>query len=397
MVIPKDGIVMVRPLGPHQYDVVPDPENPEKPYAYIMNVWSLDMDKSTRENSLDEYASNYSFNDRGNQSIADDNDREALQQRYVVWTKDLHFTMDGRGNVVNEGGFMPNPIGELPFIDIALEKDFQFFVRRGSSVTEFAIDFGLMLSDLSNISRLQGYSQAVISSSEVPQNLTIGPNHVLFLQQDESRPEIQPSFSFVSPSPDLNGSLSILETQLRLFLSSEGLDPATVSGKGEAKSFSSGIERLLSMLDKFEASRADFDLFRGVEEDLFHLLRLWSNELQGVRENGLRDELSGPRLSDKVNVDVKFKEPGVVRTQTEREDAAMKLLDAGLMTRKEALMEIRGISEEMAEEIIADLDEESEANTPKQLMGFMGVGNGEVTEGDNENSEEEQPEVEGES
>lgn len=378
LILPKKGRVMVRPLAPFMYDVIPDPENPEEAFAFIMNVWDLDHNKTIRD-SGDTYLDKYRFRDDANQKIADDDDRKRAQERYVVWTNDLMFTMNGNGTVLNEDGIQPNPIGRLPFIDIATEKDFQYFVRRGSTVTDFAIDFSLQLSDLSNITRLQGYSQAIVFAQEQPTNMTIGPNHVLFLQLDPAQPELSPRFEFASPSPDLGGALEFLETQLRLFLSSQNLDPGTISGKGDSKSFSSGIERLLAMLDKFEASRSDFSIFRGVEEQAFSLIRDWSNLMQGVTENGLVEDLNVSRLNDNIDMTVKFHEPAIVRTQSEKEEAVYRRLDERLMTRKKAVMVLDDVNEDKAEEILLEIE---------------GEDFGQNREGTEPNIEGEQPEVE---
>lgn len=357
MVMPNSyGGIKVRGLTPNQYDVIPDSDDAEMPYAYILNVWDYDLNKTANgEQSEQTQLSQYRMQDNQNQAIADDDDRKAMLDKYKVWTKDFYFTMNGVGELLTE--VFPNPIGQLPFIDIAKEKDFQFFVRRGTSVVDFSLDFGLMLSDLANIIRLQGYSQAVMASEKKPVDVQIGPQKVLWLQIDPNRPEAKPSFEFVTPSPDLGGSLEFLEMNLRMFLSSRGIDPSTISGKGEAKSFSSGIERLLSMLQKFEATRSDFDLFQGVEYKLFDLLRAWSNIYQDVIGPGeLDEELRQSVIGDDVEMEIKFGEPAAVQTQMEKEDSIIKLLDAGLMSREEAIQELRGVSPEKASEVLVEID-----------------------------------------
>lgn len=355
MIVPDlMGGFKMKALPPHYYDVIPDPVNPELAYAYILNVWDFDLYKSVRSGDAEPTQLNrYRMNDRLNQSVADDNDREALLQRYVVWTPEFHYTMDGKGNLKTE--VMPNPIGRLPFVDIATDKDFQFFVRRGTSVVDFALDFGLLLSDLSNIIRMQGYSQAVISSTKKPEDSRVGPTHIMWLKQDPNA-TVQPNFQFVSPNPDIQGSLEFLETTLRLFLSSRGIDPATISGKGEARSFSSGVERLLAMLDKFEATRSDYDLFKNVEYEVFDILKLWSNAFQGVVGEGqLKEELRLSELSDEIEMNVKFNQPTSVQTQSEKEESVIRLLEAGLMSEIEAIQELREVDEDKAKQIMDDI------------------------------------------
>lgn len=359
MVVPDNrGSLKIKAVPPIHYDVIPDADNPEEAFAYILNVWDFDLNKTVRDTNEESTQLNrYRMNDRLNQNIADDNDREAEQKRYVVWTKMLHFVMNGKGQVIGEP--ILNPIGRLPFIDVASDKDFQFFVRRGTSVVDFALDFGLILSDTANTIRLQSYAQAVMSSEKQPQNLNVGANSVLWLPLDPNNPGATPKFEFVSPNPDIAGSLEFAEMTLRLFLSSRGIDPATISGKGEAKSFSSGIERLLAMLDfHIHATRSDFDLFKNVEFELFEILVSWSNVFQSVSGDGeLIPSLKNGVIADDVFLDVKFNEPSMIQTKSEKESSIINLMENGLMSRKEAIMELREVSEEKASEIISDIDE----------------------------------------
>lgn len=358
MVVPnKMGSIKVKTISPVHYDVIPDAEDQEKAYAYILNVWDKDLYMSTR--SVDQeptQLNRYRMNDRINQTIADDNDRKKEHERYVVWTDEVHFTMDGNGKTIGEE--IVNPIGKIPFIDIAHDKDFQFFVRRGTSVCDFALDLGLVLSDTANTIRLQSYAQAVMKSEKPPQNMVVGPNNILWLPIDPETGNSSAEFQFVSPNPDIQGGLDFVEVMINLFLSSRGIDPGTVSGQSQAKSFSSGIERLLAMLEKFEATRADFDIFKDVEYQLCHLLKSWSNVMQDVVGEGeLKPELRQAMIGDDVKLDVKFGEPEAVQTKSEVEDSVIKLMEAGLISRKEAIMKLRDVSEESAEQILSEIDE----------------------------------------
>jgi hypothetical protein len=356
-VVPSDGYIYPRPLTPKDIDVIPDANNPEKAYAYILNVWNMDLYNTYISQSNISEGWSYYSNDSVNQKIADDSDRDKILERYVVWTAEMHFTMDGYGQIIGE--IVDNPIGELPFIDISLEKDFQFFVSRGNQAAEFVIDLLSQLSDLANVSRLQAYAQAVISSVEEPKNITVGPGKVMWLKLDPNSPDAKPSFAFESPSADLNGGLEIINAQLKIFLSSIGLDATIVSGDTQAKAFSSGVDHLLANLDKFQASKQDMDLFRNVETQLFHLMVKWNNIMQPVSGEGELDpEIKGSQISDKVEFEIKYDEPISVQTQSEKEDSTLKLLDAGLLSKKNALMRMFGYDEAKALEEMAAIDKE---------------------------------------
>jgi hypothetical protein len=359
MILPKYGRICARALTPKDYDVIPDDQDPERAYAYILNAWDLDQRRaSDYYGTTPQLDNTYFQNDRRNQKIADDNDRQKAQKRYVIWTDELHMTVNGFGDVVGE--IVPNPIGKMPFIDIASEKDFQFFVRRGNSVPEFTIDLLSQLSDLAEISRLQGHSQAIVYSVEEPRDLAVGPNKVMWLKLDPNNPNAQPKFEFASPTPDLGNSLEILNTQLRMFLSTMGLDPATVAGKTDARAFTSGLDHLLSNIDKFKASQEDMDIFRRVETEAFDLMRDWSNLMQGVTdETQLIEPLQIGQIPMDVNIEVKFAEPTSVRTQSELEDSVLKRIDAGLLTKRDALIELYGFDKDSADQYIQELNGDS--------------------------------------
>lgn len=380
-VVPHDGYICPRALTPKDLDVIPDANDPEKAYAYILNVWNMDLYNTFISQSNVPEGGGYYQTDSVNQKIADDSDRDKLLERYVVWTKDIHFTMDGFGDVVGE--IVDNPIGELPFIDISLEKDFQFFVSRGNQAAEFVIDLLTQLSDQANVVRLQSYSQAIIYSVSEPKNISVGPSKVMWLKLDPNMPDARPEFTFESPSPDLAGSLEILNAQLKMFLSSEGLDSSVISGKDQAKAFSSGVDHLLSNLDKFQASKQDMDLFRNVETQLFHLMVEWNNVMQPVSGEGeLNYHLKGVNISDKVSFEIKYDEPTSVQTQGEKEDSTIKLLDAGLISKQDALMRMFGYDEEKAKEALAEIAGESQplVDAVSQMQSAAEVENESETE-----------------
>lgn len=356
--VPNDGQLCPRVLTPKDLDVIPDANNPEKAYAYILNVWNLQMNSTFISQSAVFEGAQYYGTDNLNQKIADQDDRDALYERYVVWTNDLHFTMNGYGEIVGE--VVANPIGEVPFIDISTEKDFSFFVSRGNQAAEFVIDLLAQMSDLANVARLQGYSQAIIYSAEEPKDIRVGPAKVIWLKLDPNNPDARPEFTFESPSPDLNAGLEIINSQLKMFLTSVGLDASVVSGKDQQRAFTSGVDHLLSNLDKFQASKQDMDLFRSVEDKLFKLMVLWNNIMQPVSGEGELDEhIKGVSINQNAAMEIRFAEPTDIQTRQSKEDSVIKLLDAGLMSKSKAMQELYGFDEAKALEELAEIDKES--------------------------------------
>ena len=389
MVPDKKKGMKFRAIPPNHYDVVPYEDDPEEAYAYILNVWDKDTHKSTRnEDNEPTQLQRYRENDRRNQITADINDRYALQNKYVVWTKEYNFLMDGKGNILGE--VMENPIGRLPFVDIAKEKDFNFFVERGSNVVDFSLDLATIWSDLANNIRMQGYSQAVITSEKAPSNFKVGPNNVLWLELNPNAPK-DPNFEFVSPSPNIGDALEYIRDFVKMELSSRGIDVNTVITDSSGSGFTSGVDHILSMIESFEANRMDFDLFSKVEQDLLELIVVWNNVLQdSVDEGGefvLPEVLRIASLPEDLFMDIQYHKPEMIQSKQDKEASVYGKLDRGLMSRKMAIMELDGVSEEIAEQTLAEIDED---NNMDDVNAGMEERIGEVSEGDQEEADGEQ-------
>lgn len=356
-VIPQDGFIGIKVLAPHQYDVIPSAFDPEIAAAYVISTFDkriLDQENDTAGDIQGNYygSKNKDLSDGLNQDIADEDDYLEKTKRYVIWTNDLNIVCDSKGKILEQN---PNPIGMLPFIDVAAEKDFEFWVRRGSSVVDFQLDFSVTLSDTVNTNRLQSYAQPVIVAEKVPESIAVGPQHILFLPLDPTRPEVKPSFDFASPNPDMKSSLDLQDRLVSYFLTAQGIDPKIIGSTGEGQKFASGLERFLYMIDKFfEASQDDIDLFYAVEEKLFGLFKAWYQVIVGT-----------PMLDQKYNFNawpedtkifVSFSSPEIIQTESEKQDSVIKLLDAGLLSKEEAIMTLRKVDAEKAREILSEID-----------------------------------------
>lgn len=355
-IIPHDGKIGIKLLAPHQFDVIPDPMNPEKAFAYIisaMNKINLDQANNNKEDIQGNYHGSKNEKQSGgsNKKIADEQDYQSVMNRYVIWTAEHNLICDQNGEIVEQN---PNPIGMLPFIDVASDKDFEFWVRRGSGVVEFALDFAVVTSDVVNTSRLQSYAQPIITAEKIPESITVGPQHILFLPIDPTRPEIVPKFEFANPNPDLKASLELQDRLVSYFLSAHGVDPKTINSTGTGNVFTSGVERLLASLERFEASQDDVDLFTCVEDELFEIMRAWYTVIRGTVQ--LEPEYDFGEWPEESEVIVTYTGPEMVQTATDKEDSIIKRLEAGLISKKEAIMELRGVDKDMALKIMKEID-----------------------------------------
>jgi hypothetical protein len=366
-IVLRDGKIDFRPLYQHQYDVVPFQNDPEKAEAYIISSYDKNQLFQTvgKSNSFNPVTSRGYMSDTINQGIGDPDDYMG-NQLFYWWTNVYNFVTDKSGNILSksEDGKVTdadilNPIGDLPFIDIAFDKDFEFFLRAANASVDFTLDFSMMLSDQSEIARLQGFAQAILTSVEEPKDLRIGPRNYLWLKLDPNATDnTRPNFAFASPNPDIASMNQANANMLSMFLTSIGLSPKAVNPNGEKESYTSGVDRYLSMLERFEASADDYDVFKWVEKRAYELVKKWNNVYYNATENGFIPELSGVSLPEDSYVDVKFSGPEMQMSESEKLAMIQQKMEMGLMSRVQAVMLDQGVNEEMAQELIEKIDSE---------------------------------------
>jgi hypothetical protein len=356
-----NGKFLIQPLYLHNLDVVESEDNPEVGEAYIIS----NFDKINEVDS-----------DQVNQIIADKDDYKRSLERYTLWSKDYNFIFDGNGKIVGDEQDVNNEIKIIPIVDLALTKDFTYFVQDGGSLVNFAIDYNVALSDLMFISRLQGFAQGAVSGDkDVLDKMTtveMGPAHLIKLANS---PDGNPTkLEFIQRGSDIQGSIEAIEILLSNFLTSRGIDPKVISGKGESVSYSSGVERLLAMIERFEASRANFDLFGWYEKKSYEIIKAYVNTYNGKTD--ILDSDYQTAIPEDSEISVKWSRPELVQGEQERVDLLTKRVEAGLISKVEAIMIDRQIPREEAEKVVKiiaedaiipfDMDDEEEQEEEEQ-------------------------------
>lgn len=339
-VVPKEGKVKLRVLHAHNIDVIPDSDDPEKAFAYIVS--SFDKANYLRAGQ-----------DNINQTIADTDDYKSKNGSYQVWTNEIVFTMDNSGNV--KGEILANPIGMIPFVDIAKDKDFEFFIRIGQALTDFTVDFNVAWSDLMYIARMQGYSVGVLSGDAnlKPDNMIIGPNRFIFLPKNPSNPDSSLNLDFKSPTPNIDAQLKAIDSMIATFLTTRGLDSKAVSTSNSGNnSYSSALERLISMIDQFRATKEDFDLYRMVESKLHKIVTAYLSLLSGTEFLEPKYSVSQSIINSELKV--KFHTPEMLETESEQLDNAKKEIDLGIADAASVLADLEDID---IEDAIKRIDE----------------------------------------
>jgi hypothetical protein len=341
-VVPKYGKLKLRVLHAHNLDIIPDADDPEIAFAYIVSSF----DKTTYLQA---------GQDNVNQKTADTDDYKKMSERYQVTTKEITFTMNGNGDLVDE--LIVNPIQTIPFIDASKDKDFEFFIRIGQALTDFTVDFNVAWSDLLNVSRLQGYSIGVISGDPElkPESLDISANNIIFLPLNPSNPNSKLEFDFKSPTPNIEATLKAIDSLVTTFLSTRGVDSKSVSSSSQGQNYSSALERLMAMLDQFRASKEDFDLYKAVEYQLHEITTKYLSLLSSSQFLDPKYNVSLGVVNSKLNI--QFAKPEIIETKSESLDNGKKKIELGIADAVTVLVETEGLTEALAIEKIDAITE----------------------------------------
>jgi hypothetical protein len=125
----------------------------------------------------------------------------------------------------------------------------------------------------------------------------------------------------------------------------------------------------LQAIQKIEAHKDDYEAFKRVEDQVYNIIRAWLNVLNGT--NQLERKYQVPSISSDSEVVVKYVEPKMIQTETEKLATIEKKIELELMSESEALMELREIKDEKeAEKILAKIKEEIYGKTSRENQNF---------------------------
>ena len=148
-----------------------------------------------------------------------------------------------------------NPIGLIPCVNVAKDRDNEAWATQGEDMVDLTIAVQLGWTDLLTIAKHQGFSILTITGKEEPKHLNIGINKAIFLKQDIDEPA--PSISYVQGNSPLSQYKDLLMEMLALLLSTNDMDPKSIGGSAGAQSFTSGFHALIAMSDNLDAVEAD--------------------------------------------------------------------------------------------------------------------------------------------
>lgn len=414
MIIPKNGKYTCRVFKMHQIDAIVDYEDPESAAGFIISAFDrtdyiqeyqdkkeIDTATGIRPRSVRSSANEI---ESDQSELSDEYQYRKYVEKYIVWTKEYNFLMNGVGDILDPETGEPasgeidisNPLAEegiMPFFEVARDKDFEFFVRPSNTLTDFTVQFNVALSDLQNNCKLNGYSVGVLKApSELqPQNVVIGPAMLIKLKTDN--PDQEVDFKFANPSSNIGEIADCVDKLLNYFTTSEGLGGEVINSQGSTQQFTSGLDRFISMVSRVEAHIDDYDKFHNVEKQIFEIIKAWDRVLDSTDQLDPKYRLGS--VNEEAELMINFHKPEMVQTETEKLTNMEKKIDLSLMSKLEAIMEMRNIDDEDEAKKILDKITKEKMDSVMDFMPTVGGENAEENGIPNqEDQEENQEEIE---
>lgn len=371
-VVPNGSNLNLRVLYSHNLDIIPDETDPTKAFAVIVSNFDKSQYLKSKQDNI-------------NQVIADADDYKKSLERFVVWTAEYNFVMDGNGNIVSD--LIENTIKQLPFVDVAKDKDYEYFIRNGQTLSDFTIQYNVGWSDVLYINRMQGFSIGVLKGDPnlKPTSMTIAPAKLLFLPTNPNNPDSKIDLDFKNPNPNLDASLKVIKELLTNFLFMRGVDSKKISStlSGGSASYSSAIERLLAMIEEFEATKEDFDLFRMVEKQVFDIVKKYLVVMSSANVIDSKYRVSNNFINAEYSVT--FKTPEMIETKSESLDNSKKKIELGIADATSVLMETENLDEKSAFELVKSI-----AKRKREMMSQLSMPAEMETESETESNDEDE-------
>lgn len=196
-----------------------------------------------------------------------------------------------------------------------------------SGLASYTVSVNASLTDIKNTIHHQAFAQPFIKTNaeNVPsERINVGKSEVVHLKTsaDGSSEE----FGFITPNADIGGAIDYIKLEASLFAQSRGLAMNDIIGSESKKSFTSALDRLLSMADDYKTATEDKDFMIDFENNLFNAIIL----IYG--------------LNSEASLSITYYEPEITRTISEKIDDNLKLESIGAQTRRETIAKIKDIS-----------------------------------------------------
>jgi hypothetical protein len=187
------------------------------------------------------------------------------------------------------------------------------------------------------------------------------PSAFWSLKSDD--PEKKPTIGTVKPEVDIDQVMSLVQSELSLWLNSKGIRPGTV-GSLDKDSFASGVSKIVDEMDTFEGRKKLVELMTRLETKVWNLIMHKMHPIWVAAGELEETTLFSPDA--KIEVVFPEQQPLVARGQLVTDQKAE--LDAGFTTLKRCIAALNPrMSDDDIDALIAEIRAEKAANKPEQI------------------------------
>lgn len=295
----------IDPLSPHNYDVIEDANDPERAMGYILSHFEEVASTSDNIGTRDRegIANNFRDGDNKDQVIADSPEDKKVE--YTWWGNKYHFTFDADGAIIKDKSpeDILNPIQTLPIISIAKDRDGSFWAVGGEDLIEGSILVNTILSDIYYIAKMHGTGLFYLFGKGVPKSLKVGPNQAITMDVQEGDPV--PTIGFANANPNLRDHMALVEQYVAILLTTNDLEPGSVSGSLTAAGATSGIHEIIQKSEPMGNVEDDQEIFKDAEPEVVKVIGKWHNLY--LEKGLLVDRLADiGKLPEKIEYSIKF-------------------------------------------------------------------------------------------
>lgn len=398
----KDGETKFKlkliPLSPHLYDVVENYNDREEPMAVILsNYEETKVERVAVEAQKEGRVINQPLpTPKGNavdEVIADPKeDENADHKTFIFWSDNYHFTCNKKGEFLDKDGMLvyslgdseiENPIGELPFEDLAIDRDNSYWAQGGKDLIDGCVLVNSMISNLNHIAVTQGYGQFWMSGTDLPRTVLTGPDKAIILEYQEGDPA--PQLGYVSASPSLNEIRQGIEMYIALLLTVNNLSTSGVATQLTGSVAASGIALIIDKSESQEDVQDQQQVFVDAEPGIFRKASKWIDVL--ASDNSLAEEFKGLSLADgfESNYEVVFGKPQTIISEQEQLANIEKRKDLGLDTMVDLMKKDKpGLSDEQALAKLLEVQKEKLERMQEAVENAIDMG------GDNPDNEDDE-------
>lgn len=354
----EEGMQKARILTAHQFFVYSDsPTSPNKPTVFVKLLG--------REQKRQDTVSDREGNRVTNEDEITFVDIFALysEQEFMIVDSDGH----ARPDKMREIGITStkNPFGVIPFIYINKSQT-ELIPFPNQTTFDMGILIPKLLTDLNYTAQFLSHSVIYTTDADL-QGAEINPDAIVDLGTTDAEGNT-PKIGTIDPKTDIEGVLKLIQTQLGMYMSTEGLKAGSV-GQVEASSVSSGIAKIIDESDATEARKQQTELFRSVEKEFWFTFAkmqdVWS-KLPSVKN---KETFSNNFIE---SFSVKFAEIKPLESEKEKFEKIKVAREIKLITKKQALQELYpNLPQDQLEQRLKEL--EDELKKEKQEMMSMGL------------------------